>query len=139
MLVRDQMSGPALTIEANLDYRAALGLMQEYGVRHLPVVNAIGELVGMVAERDLVNAGTRYLRCPVAVSELMRRDVLTVSGDSPVADAAVRMRDHNISALPVVASTGQLVGIVTTSDILTAWIEAALERASTIRADAMMS
>ena len=123
MLVKDRMS-PAVTIEAGHDYKAALALMGEYGVQHLPVVTADGELIGIVVERDLVMAGTRYLQCPVAVSELMQRDVLTVAPDNRTADAAMRMVNHRISGLPVVEGNRRVVGIITDADILRAFIEA---------------
>lgn len=122
MLVKDRMN-PAVTIDAGRDYQSALALMREHGVRHLPVVSATGELTGLVVERDLVLAGTRFLQCPVPVSEVMQRDVLTIGPDARIADAAMRMVNHAVSGLPVVEENNRVIGILTDVDILRAFVE----------------
>ncbi len=139
MFVKDRMSTPVHTIEVNVDYTAALARMQLYGVRHLPVVNAVGELVGIVAERDLVSAGVVYQQCPVAVSECMESDVVTVAAGSPLPQAAMRMLNHRIGALPVVDSAKQVVGIITASDIFRAFVQGAPEETVGPHAETMMS
>ena len=61
MLVRDRMSSPAITARPDTSFQQALALMNEHGIRRLPVVDANGRLVGIVAQRDLLIAALRYL------------------------------------------------------------------------------
>ncbi len=58
------------------------------------------------------------------VRELMQNHVRTVSLDSPVNDAVLTMADSHISALPVVDGTGRMVGVISSTDILTSEAEA---------------
>jgi len=58
------------------------------------------------------------------VSELMQRAVKTVSSDAAVNDAVVTLADSHISALPVVDGMGRMVGVVSSTDILTSEAEA---------------
>jgi CBS-domain-containing membrane protein len=121
MLVRDLMSMPAVTIRSNEDYKAALNLMQEKSLHHLPVMNSDGELSGIAAERDLLIAATHYLQSPVEVGDVMHRGVVAVTPDTTAAKAAKLMVGQRIGSLPVVNGAGQVVGIVTETDILRAF------------------
>jgi len=121
MLVRDLMSMPAVTIRSNEDYKAALMLMQEKSLHHLPVMDSDGELSGIAAERDLLIAATHYLQSPVEVGDVMHHGVVAVTPDSTAARAAKLMVGQRIGSLPVVNGAGQVVGIVTETDILRAF------------------
>lgn len=85
------------------------------GVRHLPIVSH-GRLVGIVSSHDLAAAldapGDPRLR------EIMSDQVRTVSPDTPAVKAIGLMIDAKYNALPVVAKTGELVGIITATDFL---------------------
>ena len=118
------MIGPA---ESCLD---AVVRMQRARVRHLPVVNRDGLLVGIVTDRDLrhylftprvfeVLGSTRVdvLLDGVRVAEIMSTDVMTVEAGASVSDAAGTMRKHRVGSLPVMEN-GRMVGIVTEVDIL---------------------
>ncbi len=59
------------------------------------------------------------------VAEVMRTDPITVTPETTLADALVTLADAHVSGLPVVDSQGQLVGVVSTTDVLTAIAEAA--------------
>lgn len=63
------------------------------------------------------------------VSELMQRDVKTVGMDADVNEAVVTLADSHISALPVVDGTGRMVGVVSSTDVLTSEAEAPDARA----------
>jgi len=104
-------------------------LMKLGRVRHLPVLD--GErLVGMVSERDVLGAslsraldfeaGPRrsFLRS-VEVAEVMTTDLVTIGPDATLAEAAQRLVERRIGALPVVDG-GTLVGLVTATDLLAA-------------------
>jgi CBS domain-containing protein len=86
-------------------------------VRHLPVVDAKGALVGMMSDRDLLQivvegpGGARPLR------EVMSKPVSTVTPETPVAEASALLVAGRIDSLPVVKG-GKLLGILTTTDIL---------------------
>jgi len=100
-------------------------------VRHLPVLDAAGRLVGIVSQRDLLRASlTSVLEFPadqrrtflrsVDVSEVMAREVQTVAPETPLGVAASRMIGHKIGCLPVVRDDGTAVGLVTETDLLVA-------------------
>ncbi len=123
MLVRDRMSAHPVTIRNDADYKAALKLMQEHDLHHLPVLDESRQLVGIVAERDLLLAATQHLASVVEVGEVMHRDVATVTRDMPIAEAAALMVDRRIGGLPVVDAKQQVVGVITETDIFRAFVE----------------
>ena len=130
MRVKELMSEHVVTVapaDSGLD---AVARMVRSRVRHLPVVNRDGELVGVVTDRDL----RRYLLAPdvlarlperrvaellgsVRVAEVMSTDVLTVEPDVALADASAIMHDERVGSLPVV-DHGRLVGVLTETDML---------------------
>ena len=60
----------------------------------------------------------------MTVAELMQRNVRTVSGEASVAEAIVVLADGHISGMPVVDGTGRVIGVLSTTDVLTAEAEA---------------
>ncbi|NWF81754.1 MAG: CBS domain-containing protein [Chloroflexi bacterium] len=120
MQVRDRMSAHPVTIEPESSALSALGIMQYHRLRHLPVTDASSRVVGILAERDLLLAASRYLQAGIEVSEVMSRDVFTVKPESPIEEAALIMANHSIGSLPVVDDNGMLVGIITESDMFRA-------------------
>jgi len=122
VLVRNYMTAPALTVAPDADYKAALKLMQENSLHHLPVVDTAGKLVGMAAERDLLRAATHYLQSAVEIGDIMHRGVVTVSPETRVVEAASLMVDKRIGGLPVVDDSEGLVGIITETDVFRALV-----------------
>lgn len=133
MLVRNHMSTPAVTVASDADYKAALKIMQENALHHLPVVDADGNLVGMAAERDLLLAAAHYLQSAVEVGDIMHRGVVTVSPEMSVAEAAALMVDKRIGGLPVVDKGEGLIGIITETDMFRALVKS-LDEARAARA-----
>ena len=123
MLVRNHMSTPAQTVRSDADYKAALKVMQESALHHLPVVDADGNLVGMAAERDLLLAAMHYLQSEVEIGDIMHRGVVTVPPEMPVTEAATLMLDKRIGGLPVVDKGEGLIGIITETDIFRALVK----------------
>ncbi|HMQ31273.1 MAG TPA: CBS domain-containing protein [Chloroflexaceae bacterium] len=123
MLVRDRMSAHPVTIEPESSALSALGIMQYHHLRHLPVVDASGRVVGLLAERDLLLAASRHLHAGMEVTEVMSRDVITVSPETPLGEAARLMAHHHFGSLPVVDGERNIVGIVTESDIFRAFAD----------------
>lgn len=123
MVVRDYMSVPPITLTTDDSYHAALRLLQENRLHHVPVVDHRKALVGILAERDLLLAAARYMHNPVDVNEVMHRDVVTAMPETPLSEAATLMTTHKIGSLPVVDAEDKLVGIITETDILRAFID----------------
>ena len=133
MIVRDRMSLNPYTITADTPVEEALTRMRQVHVRRFPVLDKSGQLVGIVAEKDLLYASPspasslsiyemHYLLSKLTVSQVMTKDVVTIAEDTPVEDAARIMTDRKIGSLPVVRG-GQLVGIITETDLFKLFLE----------------
>ena len=127
MLVRDRMSKNPYTIPSDMSISEALSRMREAHVRRFPVLGKSGKLVGVVAEKDLLYASPspatalsiweiHTLLAKLTVAEVMKKDIVSVTEETPVEDAARIMTDRKIGSLLVVRD-GQLVGIITESDL----------------------
>lgn len=130
MQVKELMSRELVTIGPKESCLDAVVRMQRARVRHLPVVNRDGLLVGIVTDRDLRHhlftprvfgvlgsTPVDVLLDGVRVAEIMATDVMTVEAGASVGDAAGTMRKHRVGSLPVMEN-GRMVGIVTEVDIL---------------------
>jgi acetoin utilization protein AcuB len=133
MLVRDRMTKHPLTIDVDTSLADAHTYMEEQKVRHLPVIDKTGKLVGLITEADLLKAGPssvtslsvweiRSLLDRITIKNVMVHDVITTTEDIPIEDAAHLMLDHKISCLPVVRD-GRLVGIITETDVFRTFME----------------
>ncbi len=132
MLVKNLMTRDPVAVPAGATLGEALRLMREHRVRHLPVVER-GEVVGMLSDRDLRLAMPSPLGMEspedvaaaegTPVADVMARGAITVGPFDTVEDAAVRMRRHRVGSLPVVDAGGALLGILTETDILQAFVE----------------
>jgi CBS domain-containing protein/gamma-glutamyl:cysteine ligase YbdK (ATP-grasp superfamily) len=99
----------------------AASLMHWRHVRHVPVEDDAGHLIGIVSHRDLIEllaSGKFAMNGPIAVRDIMKTDLVTVEPCTSTLDALELMRARNIGCLPVVKK-GRLVGIVTAYDFLT--------------------
>lgn len=107
------MSTALVTVRAHETITSANAEMQVGVIRHLPVVDDRGRLVGVVSDRDLL-----HVRGAKRVSEVMTRDIQTVRPETSAADAATIMLDNKISSVLVVDEADTLVGMVTQTDYL---------------------
>ncbi|MBL8750260.1 MAG: CBS domain-containing protein [Planctomycetes bacterium] len=100
----------------------AASLMDWRHIRHVPVEDNEGRLVGLVSHRTLlrlVGQGMRGVeRAPVAVKDIMRKDPITVTPSTPTLEAIELMRRHRVGSLPVVEEGQRLVGIITERDLI---------------------
>jgi acetoin utilization protein AcuB len=133
MLVGERMTRDPVVIRDDTPMDEAMKIMRDNKVRRLPVLNAKGVLVGIVSERDLLYASPspatslsiyelHYLLSKIKVADVMTTEVITVTEDTPLEEAARIMADNKIGGLPVV-SNGELVGIITETDLFKIFLE----------------
>ncbi|HYJ90334.1 MAG TPA: CBS domain-containing protein [Pyrinomonadaceae bacterium] len=99
----------------------AANLMHWKHVRHVPVEDSEGQLVGIVSHRDLMEIFTTGKPDETKVTpvrQIMRTDLFVVTSETPTLDALRLMRDKKIGCLPVVDGK-RLVGLITAYDFLT--------------------
>jgi CBS domain-containing membrane protein len=128
MKIRSLMSADVVTLTEDETLAHAQRCMARGRIRHLPVVRD-KRLVGLITHRDLLAASfsifaeveaneQRRVFSTVPVVEAMHRDVVTVSPNLDVAQAARILLENKYGCLPVVDSEGDLLGIVTEADFL---------------------
>jgi acetoin utilization protein AcuB len=133
MLVGERMSKPVITVRPETPMPEALDLMRKEHIRRLPVVNKRGELIGIVTETNLLKASpseatslsiyeVTYLLSKLTVERIMTREVVTVTEDTPLEEAARIMADHHFSGLPVMRGK-ELVGIITETSLFRVFLE----------------
>jgi CBS domain-containing membrane protein len=114
ILVKHIMSSPVVSFFAEQTLPLAEDVMRLKHLRHLPVTDERGLLVGIVSHRDLLRAGAADVR----IEQVMTRDVWTVHATTLATAAGQLLLDHRWGCLPVVDARGYLVGIVTERDFL---------------------
>lgn len=117
MLVIERMTPPPATVTGETTVKEALGIIEMHKLRHLPVLDDRGRLVGIVSEKDLLRADEDN-----RVEKVMTREVVTVTEYTALEEAARIMADHRISSLPVMRD-GKLVGIITETDLFHIFLE----------------
>lgn len=133
MLVREVMQTALITVTPKTTLPEAMKLASQRRVRHLLVVED-RDLVGIISDRDLKQAMASsatsleaheliYLLDRLTVGEIMTRTVITIGPSFPVEEAARLMVQEKIGALPVTES-GELIGIVTETDVLDLFVKA---------------
>jgi acetoin utilization protein AcuB len=108
--------------------------MLENKIRHLPVVNGYGLLVGIVSDRDMRSAMPSSLLgreeyekalervLDYTVDDIMTEDPLTISIYYTIQDTLLVMRQKRVGALPVIDENGYLKGILSTRDLLSSFV-----------------
>ena len=134
MFVTDTMRTDLIAISPETTIADAIALMQKGNFRHLPVVDADGTLVGIVTDRDMRDAKPSTLLNEAdyqrtfdevmqhSVGEIMTKNPLTVAPYFTLQDALLVMRKKKVGALPVVDEQGKVKGIMSTRDLLRAFV-----------------
>jgi CBS domain-containing protein len=127
--VKDAMRAAPITVAPNEPILEAIGQMVDHHIRHLPVIDDQGRLVGILSDRDVRTAigdPAEALRRESAglegmsVSSVMTTEVVTTQPDCLLADVARRFLDERVGAIPVVGPNGTLVGILSYLDVIEA-------------------
>ncbi len=119
--VEQFMSTDLFTVRPEDVIDLAASLMHWKHVRHVPVENDNGELVGIISHRDLLEIlalGKVEKTGEIIVRDIMKQELMTISPDTSALDALILMREKDIGCLPVVKDE-KLVGLVTAYDYLT--------------------
>lgn len=116
----DLMTTKVVTIRQTASVREALKTLEEFDVRHLPVLDERQELVGMLSERDLLRLRRSQEVLKQPVSEVMSADVLAVTPATDVVEIIDLMAENRIGAVPVLDSDSHLAGIISYVDVLRA-------------------
>jgi len=133
MRVQDIMTNGCITTAPETPVFEARQLMLEKRIRHLLVTEGT-KVVGIVTDRDirlnLPSPATslsvweiNYLLARMTVSNVMAKHVVTIEPSRDAREAARLMLDRKIGALPVLGDGGELVGIVTETDLLRAFVQ----------------
>lgn len=133
-LVRDWMTRNVITITPDTTLPEAHHLMVDKRVRRLPVMRK-GLLAGIITLGDVRGAEpsgatslsiweVNYLLSKLKIEEIMTRNLLSISPNATIGQAAEVMLEHKVSGLPVVDEAKKLVGIITESDIFRLVVQA---------------
>lgn len=114
------MTRDVVTVPSTATVADALDTLNAHTIRHLPVVDG-GNVVGILSDRDLRLAVTGRPN-ETTVSDVLSSNPMTVPSAAPVEDAARLLVEHDVGCVPVV-DDGELVGIVTASDLLRSFVE----------------
>lgn len=117
MRVQEVMKKKVETVGADASAEEALNRMQMGKIHHLVVMRG-AEVVGMLSARDMGVPGDPAYRQGRTVADVMTPSAVTAKKETTIREAANLMRGRTIGSLPVVED-GKLVGIVTTTDLLT--------------------
>lgn len=120
MIVGNRMTKEPITVEPDDLLIRAAHKMQTGGFRRLPVVSD-GKLVGILTERDLREHRGHLEH--TKINGVMTENPLTVNAATTLEEAAQILLERQIGGLPVVAADGRLIGIITASDILNAFLD----------------
>jgi CBS domain-containing protein len=126
-IVRDFMSAPATSVPQDASLLDAVLTFRSTGFRHLPIVEG-GHIVGVISDRDVQRVSPSLFSKlsekeynnvfrTTPLRDVMTRNPITVTPDTPLSEAATILDELKVGCLPVVQD-GQLVGIITVIDML---------------------
>jgi len=133
MFVSRSMTRKVITVDPQANIFEAQELMTQNKVRHLPVVDGNGLLLGIVTDRDIRSAlPYKFFReapseedkknlAQLKINEIMTRDPITISPSHTIQDALLIIQDAKVGALPVADENRKLLGIISVRDLLRAF------------------
>jgi CBS domain-containing protein len=122
------MSGQIQTVHTAQKVSEVYRLLTENRIHHVPVVNG-KELVGLISSTDMMKlsldaygtpdtANTEYFDSQFSISDIMTTNLVTVGKDDSIRSTAEKLSSGSHHSLPVIGDDGELVGIVTTTDLV---------------------
>jgi CBS domain-containing protein len=132
MLVKEAMTDRIKTVSLNQSLSDVRSIFEEEGFRHLPVMGNDG-IVGIITHTDLMRVTygahiadadfevNRLILESTTVEEAMSKNLYTIDPEDGLAEAARIMKTYKVGCVPVVEN-GKLYGLITTTDVLTAYI-----------------
>jgi len=134
MFVSERMSKDLITVGPDMTIFEAKKIMMEKGIRHLPVIDEVGKLIGIVSDRDIRSAMpsellkkadydltlTKIMNFPV--QDIMTKKPTTIYAYYTIQDTLLVMQSKKVGALPVVDQDGYLKGILSVRDLLKAFV-----------------
>lgn len=134
MFVSGRMSKDLITAGQDTTIFEAKKIMTEKSIRHLPVIDAAGKLIGIVTDRDVRDAMpstllkkadyeltlAKIMNYPI--SDIMTRNPLTIYAYYTIQDSLLVMQKKKVGALPVIDEEGYLKGILSTRDLINAFV-----------------
>lgn len=133
MYVKNNMTKDPICIDVNSKISEVVDIMNERNLHRIPVIKD-KKLVGLVTESMISKNGAtkatslsiyelNYLLSKTSVDAIMVRDVLSIHEDRLLEDAALLMYKHDIGCLPVVNNENEVVGILTSNDVMSAFLD----------------
>ncbi|HVB74758.1 MAG TPA: CBS domain-containing protein [Ktedonobacteraceae bacterium] len=114
MIACDIMTHKVYTIHPEATAQEAAQLLDQKRISGLPVLDAGGNIIGIVTEADIIS---KVNRDGLLVSDIMSREVITINEETPVNEIAALLTQRKIKRVPVIRE-GKLVGIVSRGDIV---------------------
>ena len=132
MLIKDWMAKDVLTVEEDASLMRVTRIMKENNIRRLPIVTK-GKLIGIITDRDVKDASPskdasmdihelHRTMSAIKVTDVMTPAPTTLSGNDSLEKAAMIMLECRISGMPVADDDGHLIGLISETDVLRAFI-----------------
>lgn len=134
MFVSERMSKDLITAGPDMTIFEAKKIMTEKDIRHLPITDGVGKLIGIVTDRDVRDAMPSTLVKKVdyditlakimnfPVRDIMTKNPLTIYAYYTIQDSLLMMQKKKVGALPVIDQEGYLKGILSTRDLLRSFV-----------------
>lgn len=134
MFVIERMTKDLVTAPPEMKIGLARELMLAKKIRHIPIVDDVGKLIGIVSDRDMRDAMPSILLnkdeyeatlrkvMDFPVSAIMTKKPITIYMYYTIQDVLLIMRQHKVGALPVIDDDGYVKGILSTRDLLRAFV-----------------
>ncbi len=121
MIVSHWMSTELVTVSKEASIQEAMALMKQESIRHLPVVDQKMNLLGWITDADLRGVLIASMLEELTLDDVMIRKPFTIHPEMALEEAARILLDKRVGGLPIVRN-GILVGVITVTDILSAFI-----------------
>lgn len=126
ILARDIMTSPVITLDPSSSIDQAWAIFMEKRFRHIPTVDHQGRLIGIISDRDLLRATSGLIQKQSlqtnSIKEIVKNSVLSATPDTEIRTIARIFFEEHIGSMPISDSEGRVVGIITRSDILRAFM-----------------